>query len=554
MQPQQAQFSTLASSSTARDMTPPTAAHAAAHPDPLAISGIDRYDGYKDPTTWAQILNLTADIYGWSDDTRLKVARIRLGDEAQQWAQTRCFNNWEEFQAQLVRRFGVTQEAAIRRLECCYQALNESPRAFADRFMQDAARSGRKEDAALLHQFMLRLQPCIKTEVLRKQPHSIDEVVDYCNYWLSAQGGLPYHATTAYNGNNNCSSARGHPSSQHTELPPRTQYEHDVFEPSFNLMDHSWAHVPPPPPRPSPLSCVVDDLTRRLAALETTLEQHAHHMQHMQQQIEGKDRDIRTLQYALQALHDDQDGRPHIINLMDASDLYSPPTATKKPTMDSAKQHSDITQSHHQAKHTACHQSNPLFPVKPYRPKRNTPTAFPPTDTTATPHRLTPTTDLPVEEAKKMATDICRSIKPHGGHHNRWPPQARKVDTVQRTARLPSYGVPPMKKPLSVGPTKEMWIHHRPTAANATARTATPGKTVSQIVRHECSAADTGWRCKPPTNMRSKCESETWRRTTLTKALHRHLHPDDAEVPAATRKPLKTPTALSRKPTCWSAA
>ena len=160
----------------------------AAVPSPQAINTIERYDGKRDPNAWLNSLQETAELYGWDAHTCLKVARIRLTDAAQRWAQSRQFNNWLEFQQQLDQRFGETKEQAIVRLDRCYQRPREAPKAFADRFLQDADRAGRNEDAALVYQFIQRLQPELRKEVLRRQPHSIDAAVDYCNYWLGAQG------------------------------------------------------------------------------------------------------------------------------------------------------------------------------------------------------------------------------------------------------------------------------------------------------------------------------------------------------------------------------
>lgn len=138
-------------------------------PSPLAISTIDKFDGTQDPNAWLSNLHETATLYGWDDTTCLTIAKIRLRGAAQRWAQSRQFNSWLDFQQQLDHRFGETQETAIARLESCVQRKFESPRAFADRFRQDADRSGRVEDAALVYTFIQRLQPSLKTEVIRQQ-------------------------------------------------------------------------------------------------------------------------------------------------------------------------------------------------------------------------------------------------------------------------------------------------------------------------------------------------------------------------------------------------
>lgn len=63
------------------------------------------------------------------------------------------------------------------------QQPNESAKAYADRFLQAAARAGRQEDDALLYQFVRRLRPSMCTEVARQRLHSIEDVVSFCIYW-----------------------------------------------------------------------------------------------------------------------------------------------------------------------------------------------------------------------------------------------------------------------------------------------------------------------------------------------------------------------------------
>lgn len=74
------------------------------------------------------------------------------------------------------------------RLERCYQRPGEAVKAFADRFLQDSDRAGRAEDGALVYQFIQRMQPDLREEVLRAKPQSIDAAVDFANYWVSARG------------------------------------------------------------------------------------------------------------------------------------------------------------------------------------------------------------------------------------------------------------------------------------------------------------------------------------------------------------------------------
>jgi transposase InsO family protein len=297
------------------------------------------YDGKKDPNPWLQTFNLTAHLFGWPADTRLNVAITKLSEAAQQWAQSRHFNNWDEFQAQLDRRFGESQETAIARLETCRQGNNEPPRAFADRFLHDAERAGRAEDAALVFTFMQRLQSDLKQEVLRKQPQTIDDAVEYANWWLSAQGGNEYPAANNNSNNysnNNSGNGGGYSSFARPTYntnnsggggtsrapynnrpnarnePPARSYvnnyrpNNNPFRPLREMTNRARAPVAPAAkPASTP---AVDDLVRGLANLQINNLQQQNEQK--DKQLQDKDRTIRTLQYALE-------GRTQQINMCD---------------------------------------------------------------------------------------------------------------------------------------------------------------------------------------------------------------------------------------------
>lgn len=157
-------------------------------PAPQAISTVQQFEGKTDPNAWLNHISEIADVYGWGPADCLKIAKIRLTHAAQRWAQARQFRSWQDFQQLLDQRFGETKETAIVRLERCYQNPGEAVKAFADRFLQDSDRAGRAEDGALVYQFIQRLQPDLREEVLRAKPKSIDAAVDFANYWVSARG------------------------------------------------------------------------------------------------------------------------------------------------------------------------------------------------------------------------------------------------------------------------------------------------------------------------------------------------------------------------------
>lgn len=155
-------------------------------PTPQALNAVERYNGQGDAHAWLDSFNTLAELYYWSDEVCLRVAKIRLSGPAQRWGSLRRFHDWDDFQEQFTRRFGETRESAVARLSRCFQKANESPKTFADRFLEDAERAGRVEDQALVFQFLRHLRPELRNEAARKRPQSIEQIVDFCNYWLGA--------------------------------------------------------------------------------------------------------------------------------------------------------------------------------------------------------------------------------------------------------------------------------------------------------------------------------------------------------------------------------
>ena len=154
-------------------------------PSPALLNAVPAYDGYGDPLAWLSNLRRISGLYNWDPETCLTVAEIKLVDTAQRWVNSRRLTSWEDFQAQFIHRFGETRESAIARLERCCQGADESPQAYADRFLQYADRAGKTEDSALLYQFIRGLNNQFKLEAARQRLQSIEEVVGFCNYWQS---------------------------------------------------------------------------------------------------------------------------------------------------------------------------------------------------------------------------------------------------------------------------------------------------------------------------------------------------------------------------------
>jgi hypothetical protein len=292
------------------------------------LNAVERYNGQSDAHAWLDSFNTLADLYNWSEDVCLRVAKIRLTGPAQRWGSLRTFHDWDDFQEQFTRRFGETRESAVARLSRCFQTPNESPKTFADRFLEDAERAGRTEDEALVYQFLRHLRPELRKEAARKQPRSIEQIVDFCNYWLGAtadddmldsfledartsprrwvrfdeDNNISYRprrndtpeldtkwpeARNRYNDNNDRAAGGGR--NRFNDCPPATNRP---FRPQGR--DGPGRNPNPPPARPAPAAPVsspdIDGLTKQFERLKLDRDN----------QLKEKDKEVRHLRYLLQ--------------------------------------------------------------------------------------------------------------------------------------------------------------------------------------------------------------------------------------------------------------
>lgn len=463
-------------------------------PSPQALNTIDRYDGRSDPDAWISSLQEIADLYTWSDDTCLRIAKIRLQGTARSWAQPRQFADWTDFQRQLDHRFGETKETAIARLEQCQQKPRETPKAFADRFLHAAERAGRSEDDALVFSFVQRLQPELKVEVARQRLHSIEEIVTFCNYWQGLQGVSP--TTHSPDEEKNWGSPYSAPRRNRDTGPfPPRRPEPKRFERNNNINRPPFGDVTNRPAAANAAAAAsmaatassaadaaaIEDLTRRFSKLELN----------MHQQLQDRDRQIKTLRFALQKQHQPNTAQ---INMMGAADWehedfgmpsdeqcnedeldqdllasifvkrpadvepqykrmpskrvainpnapspYAPPRPVYTPAVEpTAPNHRDSPSS---AAHRMPRQRQPF-----QGPPRGTPgtlTSAPPGGG-APSHNQGGNSSKPTaahlanERARKMAQDLCRSIKLDGMHECTLPPQAVLTCLAGHLAGVPS--------------------------------------------------------------------------------------------------------------------
>lgn len=435
-----------------------------------ALNAIAPYDGKKDPDAWLSSIQAIADLYGWTEELCLKIARVRLTGPAWNWAQARQFPSWAAFQQQLDSRYGETKESAIARLECCRQYATESVKDFADRYLYNAEKAGRVEDEALIYNFIQRLQPGLKLEVARQRCHSIEEIVTFCNFWngllLGAEENVdptgsagfgPFSRPQAFAGPPRRPEFK--PSNQGRRPPP---YRPPPLRDNTNRGPGGAPRNDYRPPfkhnnfSPAPAAVAdsaIDELTQKFKKLELNL----HH------QMQDKDREIRTLRYALKQQREQaaDSGQMNFMSPLDGPETLDSDGDDDDYDLDhelltslfvkrSADGEPQYTRT--PAKRTALNPPGQVRPPEPNpqeaaeatrriprqrQPYRAAPYPAaqdrPNPAATAAPRagpnpsqvgRPLDAAQLVDDKAKRMAADICRSIKFDGMQEATLPPQA----------------------------------------------------------------------------------------------------------------------------------
>ena len=135
---------------------------------------------------WLSLFNKNADLYYWSDDIKIRVARIKMTGPAFVWnCGIPSQASWNQFSSEFLARFGECRESALMRLAKCRQMKGESVASYSDRFRRDANLAGRVEDDSLLFQFREGLQWRLKDEVHRARDRiqTLSDIMEYAKYW-----------------------------------------------------------------------------------------------------------------------------------------------------------------------------------------------------------------------------------------------------------------------------------------------------------------------------------------------------------------------------------
>lgn len=167
-------FAASLAGQTEDDPVPPTLDHGPRIPLPLEVCSIPTFSGDQqhcgyDAHQWLELVDDYANMWCWSETTRLQIARIRLTGPAYHWMITLSKDvPWAEFVEQFLARFGESIEVALSRLAACKQESGEPVDSYVDRFRHDCALAGREDDEALRYQFAAGLHPRLRIEVHRQ--------------------------------------------------------------------------------------------------------------------------------------------------------------------------------------------------------------------------------------------------------------------------------------------------------------------------------------------------------------------------------------------------
>jgi hypothetical protein len=144
-------------------------------PHANAINAVPPFTGDETPQSahdWLRNMSGVADLYHWTDNMRLQVARIKCRGTAALWLDSvsDLVPTWAHFCSEFLDRFGEDLEALITRFEQCQQRRGETTRAYRDRFRSLAARAGQADDRLLMLRFFKGLTKALRYQLAPYKP------------------------------------------------------------------------------------------------------------------------------------------------------------------------------------------------------------------------------------------------------------------------------------------------------------------------------------------------------------------------------------------------
>jgi hypothetical protein len=136
----------------------------------------------NDGRLWLDKLSRIALRAGWDEATKLDVAIIRMGGEAQTWVDSREFHSFQEFREAFDYRFCRTPPNTLLLLNNCVQGA-DSVIQYSDRFRQICRRVRMDVDAPLLvTQYVQGLKDILCREVFRAKPATFQAALEEAAY------------------------------------------------------------------------------------------------------------------------------------------------------------------------------------------------------------------------------------------------------------------------------------------------------------------------------------------------------------------------------------
>ena len=140
-----------------------------------------------DAEAWLDDLQEAKELYGWSVEDSLKIARLHLRGEARDWVKLNSFGTWSAFVEGFSARFMDTTgdlPSLLIRLQNRVQTPGETVGNYAVALRKIAkdARDPSFAKATLLHFFLKGLEPAMRWHVMLARPQTLSEAVEAGEY------------------------------------------------------------------------------------------------------------------------------------------------------------------------------------------------------------------------------------------------------------------------------------------------------------------------------------------------------------------------------------
>lgn len=149
---------------------------------PSALNAIPTFNPKESNARWwLDHFETHAQMFSWDDNTKLQVARWRMGQDAAPWLSRvlQETHTWQDFCDAMIERFAPREDELHKQLANCRQRLNETVREYADRFVQLLSNLDipLDHDATQKHNFLRGLNKDVHRQVLIMRPRTLKEAI-----------------------------------------------------------------------------------------------------------------------------------------------------------------------------------------------------------------------------------------------------------------------------------------------------------------------------------------------------------------------------------------